>query len=171
MQTVLEPSRSLPKYFIREVRGADTNRVCSWVTTKEQLQMVSGDLATCLTPVILGKWVTSAVTTLVVCERATGTPVGFCTLTLSEISNPPNGHIELCHLIIDPKFRHDFVGPRIIAEARHKARSLGFEFLFGRVIPSNEWCLALVRRVRGEEFTDRLAWTPTGFRWFRLKLR
>lgn len=155
---------------VREFLNKDQIYVCSWVKNHEALSLVSGDKADYLTPNILTKWINKAKISLVIYKEFVNEPVGFCTLSCSEVDYIPTSYIEICHLIINPTYRYMFIGSRLVREAVSIARKRGFRFICGRVIHTNRYGLVLAKKQRFEEFSNCEAWTPPGFRWFRLNL-
>lgn len=162
--------RSISQFRVREFTNKDMWEVCSWVTTTAALQLVSSEFADSLTPEILSQWVTKAHTCLVVSNETTNKAVGFCTLSYMELPKLPSHYIELCHLIVDPRFKYLFIGPRLCRAAKVIAFNLGYQYLCGRVVPTNRYALALARLQRFQEFTNEESWTIPGFRWFRFAL-
>ena len=170
--TKIEEHRSFftHKLRVRDYSYKDQNYVCSWVKSREDLLKVSGDSSDFLTPNILFTWISKAQISLVVSREPIDDPIGFCTLSRLEVDNIPASYIEICHLIIDPKYRYMYIGPRLVREAISVSRSLKIQFVCGRVAHSNRYGLILARKQMFEEFTDSEVWTPTGFQWFRYNL-
>mgnify|MGYP001559264585 CR=1 FL=1 len=168
-QTVGEgaPDKEL---HVRLFRESDSLEVCSWVPTTTALQLVSGDKSDRLTPEILRGWTTKAETSLVVYQHPTHQPVGFCTVSRMELPYLPATYIELCHLVVDPRWRYLFIGSRLYRAVRSAACTLGYYFVCARIVPTNRYALALARFLRAEEFTGTEVWAPSGFRWFRLDI-
>jgi len=157
-------------FRIRGLADSDRVEICSWVRTRAELEFVSGETADGLSIPILESWERDAEACLVLAKEPDQRPMGFCTLTRLEARNIPESYVELCHLITDPSERHVFLGSRLVHAAECLADQNGYSFLCGRVVTTNRQGLALVRFVRAEEFTDLEAWSPVGFRWFRLRL-
>jgi ribosomal protein S18 acetylase RimI-like enzyme len=159
--------KGVSKFQVREFYDKDTREICSWVTTREALQLVSGNTADYLTPIILEQWASDACKCLVVSDQVTDRAVGFCTLSNNELPNLPENYIELCHLIVNPQYRYLFIASRLCRTAKTVASDFGFKFLCGRVKPTNRYTLALARLQRFQEFTNESSWAVSGFRWFR----
>ncbi len=156
--------------ILRTLLGGDTSKICSWVKSQKALELVSGDIADCLTPKILDHWIHLSQRAFVASLEPCGEPVGFCTITQQEAPLMPPDSIELCHLIVASSARYLFIGQRMCRAVRETMTNSGFGFLCGRVVPTNRYGLALCRSLRAEEFTGTEGWTPSGFRWFRLML-
>jgi ribosomal protein S18 acetylase RimI-like enzyme len=152
------------------MRDYDIPAVCSWVNTREALALVSGDVADSLTPRILAGWTAKAVMTFVVADEETDTAIGFSTLSDLELPTLPVNYVELCHLIVDPRYRYLFIGSRLCRSAKLAAQERGFEFLCGRIVPGNRYALVLARAQRFEEFTHFESWAPSGFHWVRFAI-
>lgn len=147
-------------------RHSDISEICSWVLTAEQLRMVSDDVAGGLRGDILLKWASRS--THAVTMRYKGEAVGFCTLTDAEYDYP-RGHVEVCHLVVDPKYRRRYFGTTLLNYMRILSAHCGYKVLHGRVVPSNAGSLA---------FTEYVHWQPShfsflddDFRWFTYELR
>lgn len=153
-------------WHAREFRLSDTDDVCSWVQCEGILQLVSSDKGEHLTPRILRSWLDRAIGTVVIAGNDTDTPVGFCTLSTSEVSGTPCDFVELCHLIVAPRYRYLFIGPRICRAAKTLAAGLSFAALHGRVVPYHRYGLALARRQAFSEIEVLPSFLPRGFRWF-----
>jgi hypothetical protein len=156
-----------PCLRVRDFRESDADDVCSWVRTRAALTLVSGDSGECLTLSILARWIADAQVSLVVERELDGVPLGFCTFSDGELPSLPPEYVEMCHLIINPEFRNLFIGSRLCVRGKSLARSLGFRFLCGRIVPRNRYTLALARLHRFEDFTNKEVWTPRGFLWMR----
>ena len=170
MNLALDQTLNRTELRVRVFRDSDALQVCSWVATREALQLVSGDIGDQLTPQMLQTWRTNATASFVVSQGARDEPIGFCTISRREVVNLPPQYIEICHLIVDPSHRHRFIGSLLIGAARSAASTLGFLFLCGRIVSTNRWALALAQSQRAKEFTDSEGWASSGFRWFRLNL-
>lgn len=155
-------------YTARPYSDYDGPRICSWVPTAEKLRLISGDVARRLSLDILHRWLAEARISLVVCTESDSEPVGFCTLTRSEVADLPPSHIELCHLTVSPRCRYLIVGSQLIIAAQALAQRSGYRFLCGRVVPTNRYGLTLVSNAKAEEMTGNAIWALTGFRWFQL---
>lgn len=155
---------------IREFSDKDEMYVCSWVKSREALSRVSGDSSDSLTPNILTKWISKAKISLVVSREPIDEPIGFCTLSCLEADYIPFFYMELCHLIINPKYRYMFIGSRLVREAVSISRELGFRFICARVVHTNHYGLILAKKHKSEEITNSEAWVTPGFRWFQLNL-
>lgn len=118
---------------------------------------------------MLQDWEARATSCLVISDEADDAAVGFCTLSRLEAAGLPVHYIEICHLVVNPRFRYVFVGARLIRAALQAARINCCRYICGRVVPTNRYALALTRYVRGEEITGSESWTIPGFAWFRLK--
>lgn len=170
MRSTVQLTRTITSPQVRAFEERDTYRICSWITNRSELQMVSGDDGDCLTPRILRSWLAQATASLVLIDEVVNQPVGFCTISRGEIAGLPPDYIEMCHLLVNPEYKYAFVTSRLLDAAKNLARGLGYRFGCARIVPTNRWALSLARYHRGEEFTDREAWTFPGFRWFRLDL-
>ena len=144
--------------------------ICSWVRTRQVLQLVSGDAADFLTPALLSGWLARAQIAIVVADEVANQPAGFCTLSCLEVPHLPASYVEICHLIVAPEFRHLFIGSRLVRAAKSLAHDFGYRFVCCRVTPTNKWALALARAQGFQEFTNIKDWLPHGFRWFRFAL-
>ena len=145
---------------------ADAEPICSWVRTPEQLRMIAGDTANGLNRRILHRWVDESIDPVTL--RYRDHAVGFCTLSEAE-HHYPRGHVEVCHVIIAPKYRRRYLGTALLSYMRALAAERGFQFLHGRVVPENR---------AGLLFFNYLHWTPEksnhlprGFSWFVYELR
>lgn len=157
-------------FRVRSLLARDVPAVCSWVNTREALALVSGDVADSLSPRILTSWTRGAIATFVVAEGSKDRAVGFCTLSRLELRTLPTAYIEICHLIVDPRFRYFFVGSRLCRAAKHCAFKLGYEHLCGRIVSANRYALALSRAQRFEEVMPSAPWVAPGFCWVRFPL-
>lgn len=155
---------------VRLFQCADTSRICSWVQSRQQLSMVSGDQGERLTAEILQSWLMKATASIVLEDSTSKNAVGFCTLSRLELPNMPSDCIELCHVLVDPQQKYLFVTSRLLHYAKALTRDLGYRVGCARVVPSNRWALALARYHKSDEFTDKETWAISGFRWFRLYL-
>jgi ribosomal protein S18 acetylase RimI-like enzyme len=151
----------------RSFSDCDADTICGWVQGRYLLQLVSSDDADRLTPGILARWLGRAIHTVVIANEATDEPVGFCTLSSTEVLDAPPSFVEICHLIVDPHYRYLFIGPRICKAAKVTARQHGFSGLHGRVVPQHRFGIALAQYERFLELAPPPLWLPTGFRWFR----
>lgn len=158
------------RYRDRTYLPADKSAICSWVQSRTRLQLISGDSGEALTHEILEGWVAQSALAIVITEVGTSRPAGFCTISNVEIPDIPPTYVELCHLVVDPNRRYDFVGSRLYRAAKIAASERGFRYGCARVSPTNRYALALARHQRAEEFTSREHWLPAGFRWFRSDL-
>lgn len=170
MTPAVELALTVTNPQIRPFQGSDALKICSWVTNRAELKMVSGDVAEGLTQEILRSWLAKAITSLVVVDGRTREPIGFCTLSRCEVPGLPPDYIEMCHVLVDPQQKYVFIVSRLINYGTSWARGLGYRFGCARVLPYNRWALLLARYEKAEEFTDKESWTPAGFRWFRLDL-
>jgi len=140
--------------------------VCSWVRSQEALRLVSGDCGDCLTPEILRSWLASAHKCVAMLEHSTQSIVGFCTLSVKENSLLPSRHVEICHVVIDQSLRHTSVCAKLVRAARAQAYDDQFDAVCGRIVPSNEYMLAIARRVNFASVSESTGWALPGFRWF-----
>jgi len=162
--------RKSSAFLARPFAPRDAELVSSWVSTREALHLVSSDDADRLTPDILFAWTQKACAAFVVADQERSSITGFCTMSVDELPGIPPSYIELCHLIVNPRFRYFFVGPRLCQHAKHLARMLNKRYLLGRVLPSNRYALLLARRERFVELTHPKPWLLEGFRWFRFRV-
>lgn len=158
------------KWRVRQFAPTDTDAVCRWISNRRLLQLVSSDDADSLTPVILGSWTGRALLSIVIADHTTDEPRGFCTITADEVHQSPAGFVELCHLLVDPRYRYLFVGPRICQAGKLAAQRLGFNELYGRVVSQHRFGMVLARRERFVELVPAPDWLPAGFRWYRHSL-
>ncbi|MCK4763408.1 MAG: GNAT family N-acetyltransferase [Candidatus Aminicenantes bacterium] len=155
----------------RNILSQDIPKICSWVKTRKALRMVSGDNGDCLTPNILQKWLENSLENLVLIEIGSDQPIGFCTISISEIECLPAGCVELCHLIIDPKKRRAFsIGKRLCRAVKEKASTFGFSYIVGRVVPWNGYAKVLAEREGFTEIKDLPLWAPDAFHWYNYDL-
>ena len=157
-------------WYVRSIFSQDIPAICSWVHNRRLLQLVSSDDADFLTESILSDWLDHAVDIVIIADILTGEPVGFCTLSSTEVEDSPPGFVEICHLIVNPRFRYLFIGPRICKAAKKLAKRLGFQELFGRVVPQHRFGLLLAKREKFIELSSPPSHLPLGFKWFRYPL-
>lgn len=151
---------------LRPLAATDLSTICSWVTSRDEMQKVCGDDGDRLTPRILHRWLVNSLDSFVLSEAAKGIPLGFCTLSHCEAENLPDSHVELCHLLVDPRHRYSFVGSHLCQAAKDAAVRLGFFFLCGRIVPGNRPAQYLATSQRFSELKELPSWAPHGFRWF-----
>ena len=166
----IPPNRPLPTLSPRALQRSDKDIICSWVQSRKALQRISGNIGDRLTPDILATWIEMAEESIVVVTDDLDAPAGFCTLSLLEAPHLPESHLEICHLIVDPCFRHLLVGSRLCTAAKIAASTAGYRFVCGRVVPENTYTLALARLHRFQEVTTPERWAEAGFRWFEFDL-
>lgn len=158
------------RFRVRLLQDSDRLKICSWVPTRQALDLVSGDTSARLTLGILSRWEATAVSSLVVGDACDNNLLGFCTLSTTEVPRLPTDYVELCHLIVQPGRTNLLIGSRLVSAARVKAYQMGYRFGCGRVTPMNRYGLALARLHRAEEITATVPWATGSFRWFRLPL-
>ena len=154
---------------VRSVQLRDLPVICQWIKTKEELLLVSSDVADELDASILQGWLNVSEMALVLCGYQDELPLAFCTLTSREAPQIPSNAIEICHLIVAPERRYLFEASRIVSEAFARAAILGAKWVYGRIVPHNVHALALAKFKRMGEVTgseDRLV---PGFRWFKIR--
>src|SRR5438874_871490 len=101
MRSTIELTRTVTNPNVRAFEEQDTYKICSWITNRSELQMVSGDDGDCLTPKILRHWLVQATASLVLIDNVAEQPVGFCTISRSEVPSLPPDYIEMCHLLVN----------------------------------------------------------------------
>lgn len=163
-----DPAISHPQCGTRSLEECDYAKICSWVTTRNRLELVCSDLGDHLTPEILATWNHAALSTIVILDQETQEAAGFCTLTSRESAHMPSSYIELCHLVVDPHKAYLSIGSKLCCAAKQQARAYGYRYVLGRVVPRNRFGIALARRQGGLEVTGMANWLEPGFRWFRL---
>jgi len=149
-------ARPAPRFpmQVRPFCEADIREICSWVLTPHQLRMISGDVAGGLSGEILLRWARSSIDAATLCVD--GQAVGFCTLSDREFSYP-KGHLEVCHLVITPRYRRKYLGTTLLNNMRILAGIRGYSYLHGRVVRENAGSLA---------FAQYVHWSPTEFDFF-----
>lgn len=155
------------QYAVREFSYRDTGTICSWVTDQETLSMISGDVGNGLNANILDKWVKNANKAIVVFDVETETVVGFCTVSLKELPTIRNRYIELCHLVVSPSYcmsRYE-IGLQLTSEAEYYAETFGFNYIIGRVVPSNNYANRLAKKAHWDFYEDNSL--LEGFNWYR----
>lgn len=96
-------------------------------------------------------------------------PVAFATLSRNEADLPP-GSVELCHLIVRPDMRRQYRGSHLVLALTHAARQLGYDRLFGRVVPSNAVAHPLLTSLRWGVLANRETPAST-FVWYSKTIR
>jgi len=142
-------------------------QICSWVTTRRSLTLVSGESADRLSVPILNRWIDSSLAAFVALKTSDRTALGFCTLSRAELPGIPPSYVEICHLVVDPGHRRLAVGSSLVRSAIQYASLRCFSFVCGRVVSSNDYALTLAHYMRAEEITGLERWLPEDFRWFR----
>ncbi|MBI2985066.1 MAG: GNAT family N-acetyltransferase [Candidatus Kerfeldbacteria bacterium] len=151
-------------YQISRLVETDVPRICSWVPNAEELQRISTNFGSQLTPEILRQWADDAVRTFVLRDR--GTPVGFATMSTKEWPLPPDT-VEGCHLIIDPSRRRRSAATFLINEMAQSALT-HYRTFVGRVVPSNVTSQHFLTKLGWFEITNRYPWTShSSFSWFQ----
>jgi GNAT superfamily N-acetyltransferase len=151
---------------VRSFDTRDTKEICSWIRTTEELELVSSDKGTCLTPEILTRWIEVAESTTVITSSQTHVLLGFCTLSRLESPGLHSEFVETCHLIVNPIARYGWIASRLMDEAREVAAELGATATVGRVVPRNRPILAVLGFKGWREFIIRPEWSACNFRWF-----
>lgn len=169
-QSVLELKNFLNNLISREIQNKDIKTICSWVSTTEELRLVSSNYGKRLTNTILDSWTHSCEKTVLLADYKENEPVGFCTLSRSELKIIPNDFIEICHLIVAPKHRYLFAACHLLREAKNIASLLGYKWLIGRTIPENKKAIALASYCDFVEIHNMREWLEPGFRWFEYKI-
>lgn len=161
------PECPAQRAFLRE----DALLIAKWVPSAAALALVSGDTAPCLNSSIIQAWIARSLAAIVLADPADGAPVAFCTLSRQESPGIEPGAVEVCHLVVAPERRYLFVANRLLKHARAISLQLGFERIYGRVVPQNAPALALAQYARFVEVPsgDR-SWLAPGFRWFRSEI-
>jgi len=165
-----ENRKTIDGITIREILPFDKGVICSWVRSRSALRLVASDDSDWLTLEILNIWLTHSKHHLLAYDTIKHRPVGFCTLSTEEISHIPIGYIEICHLIVDPRWRYFSVGALLCKAAKRIATQMGYITICGRVVPSNLYGLALASHERFVECTSEQHWFVPGFRWFIYQL-
>jgi len=158
--------KPLSEFSVREFKEGDISTLCSWVTSAKALKTVSGDSGECLTPKIFRSWVDSSIKTLVVCMINSDDPLGFCTLTCSEIPELPCLNLEICHLLVKPTRDYFAIGHLLCTHAKSDAHALGYKYLWGRVVHWNSFGKHLAEVELSNECSFTPAWIPKGFHWY-----
>lgn len=154
---------------IREIIPNDFNQICSWIQNPNILSLVSGDKGDKLTIDILTKWIDTAIRTIVITDK-NNNPIGFCTITINELEIIKNKYIELCHLIINPDYKNKLeVGEMLSNSACDYSNTLGFDYIIGRVMPSNRFGNFLAKNNNWKALNKQLT-APAYFNWYIKKL-
>jgi hypothetical protein len=151
---------------IREIMPCEKEVLLSWVRSRSAMKLVSSDKSDCLTIEILDTWLAHSKHNFLAFDTISHRPVGFCTLSAEEIPQIPNGYIELCHLVVDPRKMYFFVGALLCKEAKRVASKMGYKAICGRVVPSNRYGLALAGHESFIEYASDQIGFVKGFRWF-----
>jgi hypothetical protein len=155
-----------PEILFREYTESDVKIFCSWITTARALKTVSGDSGECLTPQIFQSWIDCSIRNIVICSKLTGSPLAFCTLSCREIPEIPDLNLEICHLLVKPTKDYFTIGKLICMQAKSDAFLMGYKFLWGRVVPWNNFGKCLAEIQLSEECLNIPSWIPEGFHWY-----
>ncbi len=153
---------------IRPFRDSDNLIICSWVNSFEEMQRISSDDASSLTPDILQRWVDDSVDALVV--QLDNKPAAFCTTSIAEY-DLPNDSIEACHLITIPAHRRKYFATALLNFTRLVAAQRSYDKLVGRIVPRNMPGLQLANYIRWKEISDSSQLFNSEWRWFCYELR
>lgn len=145
----------------------EKERICSWVSTRRSLQLVSGDDGDRLTISILNRWLKMSAASFVVLRSPQNVPVAFCTLSRSELPGIPEPYIEICHLVVDPTYRRLSIGSHIVKAAVEFAAHSGYSYVCGRVVRSNSFAIRLANYLHAENITKSEDWLLPDCIWFR----
>lgn len=156
--------------MVGDLSSVDVNVICSWINTREKLLRVSGDRNDRLTPEILWKWISGA--NLFILSRATDSnrPLGFCTLSESENRRLPAHHIELCHLLVNPRSGCLLIGRLLCQCAKKAAAGLNKRCLCGRVAPDNTYGITIATQEGFLKCERKDKWQLPGFHWYEFPL-
>jgi hypothetical protein len=155
----------------RAYRPTDSDTICPWVSTPEELALISGNKAPFLTDHILTGWTKTGLASLVLADSINDMPIAFRTLSWSESKGMPNDTVEVCHLVVAPERRYLYVAARLLRTARYIAAQFGYDWVFGRIVPGNTRAIALALFTDFVEVTNGYHWLANGFRWFQSRSR
>ena len=161
-----ENYKTSDRITIREIMPCDKEILLSWVRSRSAMKLVSSDKSDCLTIEILDTWLIHSKHNFLAYDTVNHRPVGFCTLSTEENAQIPTGYIELCHLIVDPRKMYFFVGALLCKDAKRVSSQMGYKAIYGRVVPSNRYGLALASHESFAECTSEHSGLVAGFRWF-----
>jgi ribosomal protein S18 acetylase RimI-like enzyme len=147
----------------------DLPRIAEWVTTANELHLISGLSGPVLPTSVLEDWVATSLATLAV--RHGDDAIAVATLSRSE-AELPAGTAEVCHLIVHPRWRRHYRGSHLVLELLSTARRLGFLEVVGRVVSSNTRAHAFLAFLQWKPFDPQVAdpsasWARGDFVWYR----
>ncbi|HWM23310.1 MAG TPA: GNAT family N-acetyltransferase [Chthoniobacterales bacterium] len=154
-------------YSISDPVREDIPVLAEWISTTNELPLISDRTDSALSEELLREWISTARHTAVV--RASRLPIAFATLTAAEARLSP-GEIEVCHLIVHPKFRRQYKGTNLLLEMTQLARCERFKRILGRVVPKNLIGMAILQSVRWRRVPSSGAREISGCDWYEKAL-
>ena len=133
---------------IGEVSGTDVEALVRWITATGEAPLVSALTSPDVRPADIEAWLEASLEAWIV--RLEDEPVALGTLSTREAELPENA-VEACHVIVRPDWRRRFKGTQLLAELMGRARKLDYEWLVGRVVPTNS---------ASHGFVQLLGWKP-----------
>lgn len=137
---------------IKQFEEIDASSICQWIkeTTQQELSYISKEAPGRLSAELLNQWAEAPSGGYVLIKKNLQQEhgfdlIGFATLSRTE-ANLPEGHIEICHLIINPDFRQQYWGTRFVRYLTEAAFSRGYVSVVARVEPRNQIGLKLFRK-------------------------
>ena len=104
-------------------RSTDIETLSKWISNTGDVALISDLQSNVLTTDELERWLEACVVSTIV--RAGKHPIGFATLSTEE-APLPSGTAEICHVIVDPQWRHQFNGSHLVLDLQCRARTMGF---------------------------------------------
>lgn len=138
-------------------------QLSAWISTTEELPLISGNEGTHLAPAEFAKWVATSVFAVVVFVGEM--PIGFGSLSTSE-APLSTGDVEICHLIVHPDWRRQYKGSSLVLELTRIAKSNGFRRVVGRVAPHNAIGRAILSSLRWEKLPTSETPVASPCEWF-----
>ena len=158
----------MTEFRIDSPTETDIEQIPGWVSATRELSLISDESSNVLHPETFQRWLRDSVTVAVV--HAGDQPVALATLSLQEVALP-EGTVELCHLIVHPRWRRRYHGSRLVFELTDRAKEFGFKRLVGRVVPRNAVAHALLSYLHWSSISSVETWMKASFVWYEKSLR
>lgn len=154
----------LPALRARAVAPADLEALAGWIHSSGDEVLIEDAGALPVSPNSLARWAATGLETRAI--ELGDEVVAFGTLSTSE-AVLPTGTTEVCHLIVRPDVRRQYLGSRLVMELMYAARFLGFDWVIGRVVPGNTVCLQFLQAARWARLPRSMVEVlPDGFDWY-----
>jgi ribosomal protein S18 acetylase RimI-like enzyme len=151
---------------IFDLQEADIQHLFGWLSDSGEISLISDSGDENFKPETIKEWAKKAEQSFL--GAIDGRPIAFGTLSKQE-AILPHDCIEICHLIVHPKFRRQYYGTALVDNLIQASVSKGISSIFARVLKNNKIGNLFFHSLQWDITIENEYDLPNNFNWYKTK--